>query len=67
MLTSHVEFNVARPGWRNLLILPIGVGPVSFSGQRRHHYTIAYTGAMLQVGQKRSKEIAALAAEPGCD
>jgi uncharacterized repeat protein (TIGR03803 family) len=31
-------------------------------------YTIAYTGAMLQVGQKRSKEeIAVLAAESGCD
>jgi hypothetical protein len=28
--------------------------------------TIANTGAMHQVGQKRSKEIAALAAEPGC-
>jgi len=30
-------------------------------------YTIAKTGAMLIVGQKRTKEIAALAAEPGCD
>jgi hypothetical protein len=30
-------------------------------------YTIANTGAMLSVGQKRSKEFAALAAEPGCD
>jgi len=30
-------------------------------------YTIANTGAMLSFGQKRSKEIVALAAEPGCD
>jgi len=30
-------------------------------------YTIANTGAMLSFGQKRSKEIVALAAEPGCE
>src|SRR6266704_3230662 len=29
-------------------------------------YTIARTGAMLPIGQERSKENAALAAEPGC-
>ena len=29
-------------------------------------YTIARTGAMLAIGQERSKENAALAAEPGC-
>src|SRR6516164_10668998 len=29
-------------------------------------YTIAKTGAMLLVGQERSREKAALAAEPGC-
>jgi len=32
-----LKFNVARPGWRNLFILPSGVEPFSFSGQRRHH------------------------------
>src|SRR5215469_13243689 len=29
-------------------------------------YTIARTGAMLSIGQERSRENAALAAEPGC-
>src|SRR6266566_2270982 len=29
-------------------------------------YTIARTGAMLSIGQERSREKAALAAEPGC-
>jgi len=29
-------------------------------------YTVARTGAMLLVGQERSREYAALAAEPGC-
>src|SRR5437879_13439862 len=29
-------------------------------------YTIARTGAMLLIGQERSREKAALAAEPGC-
>jgi hypothetical protein len=28
---------------------------------------IANAGAMLRFGQKRTKEFAALAAEPGCD
>jgi hypothetical protein len=58
---------VARPGWRNLPNLPIGVGCSPFQGNAATIYTIANTGAMLRVGQKRSKEIAALAAEPGCD
>jgi hypothetical protein len=30
-------------------------------------YTIADTGAMLSIGQERSRENAALAAEPSCD
>jgi len=58
---------VARPGWRNLLNLPIGVGRSPFQDNAATIYTIANTGAMLSVGQKRSKETAALAAEPGCD
>jgi len=29
-------------------------------------YTIANTGAMLSIGQERSREYAALAAKPGC-
>jgi hypothetical protein len=29
-------------------------------------YTIARTGAMLSIGQERSRVYAALAAEPGC-
>jgi hypothetical protein len=47
---------------------PSGSGRSPFQDNAATIYTIAYTGAMLQVGQKRSKEeIAALAAEPGCD
>ena len=57
---------MARPGWRNLLTLPSGSGRSPFQDNAATIYTIARTGAMLQVGQNRSKEIAALAAEPGC-
>jgi hypothetical protein len=33
----HTEFNSARPGRRPLHSLSIGVGPLFFSDQRRHH------------------------------
>ena len=37
MLAFPSEFNSARPGWRLLHSLSIGVGPLFFSEQRRHH------------------------------
>ena len=53
----QVEFNMARPGRRNLINLPIGVGPFSISRTTPATiYTIASTGAMLIFGQERSKE-----------
>jgi hypothetical protein len=58
---------VARPGWRNLLNLAIGVSRSPFQDNAATIYTIANTGAMLSVGQKRSKELAALAAGPSYD
>src|SRR5262249_59426587 len=64
---SYVEFNGARPGRRNLHSLPSGVGPFPFSRTRPATiYTIANTGAMLDIGQERSREKAALAAESRC-
>src|SRR5215469_11399303 len=67
MLTFHVKFNLARPGRRKLLNLPSGVEPFSFYRTTPATiYTIAITGAMLLIGQERSREKAALAAEPGC-
>jgi transposase len=37
MLIFHGEFNSARPGWRPLHSLSIGVGPLFFSDQPRRH------------------------------
>jgi len=48
-------------------VSPSGSGCSPFQDNAATIYTIANTGAMLSVGQKRSKEIEALAAEPGCD
>src|ERR1700758_1669299 len=48
-------------------VSPAGSGRYPFQDNAATIYTIANTGAMLRVGQKRSKEIVALAAEPGCD
>ena len=44
--------------------LPSGVGPFLFNGMPTTIYPIANTGAMLDIGQERSKENAALAVEP---
>jgi hypothetical protein len=44
-------------------ISPAGSGLYPFQDNAATIYTIANTGAMLSVGQKCSKEIAALAAE----
>ena len=63
---AHVEFNLARPGRRNFPSLPSGVGPFLFQGMPATIYPIANTGAMLDIGQERSKENAALAVEPRC-
>src|SRR2546426_6926538 len=59
-------FNLARPGRRNLHNLSSGVGPFPFQDSAATIFTIANTGAMLMFGQERSREYAALAAEPGC-
>jgi hypothetical protein len=48
-------------------VSPAGSGRSPFQDNAATIYTIANTGAMLSVGQKRSKEFVALAAEPGCD
>ena len=60
------EFDLARPGWRKLLNLLIGVRAILlFRTTPATIYIIATTGAMLLFGQERSRENAALAAEPG--
>jgi hypothetical protein len=46
---------------------PAGSGLSPFQDNAATIYTIANTGAMLSVGQKRSKEFVTLTAEPGCD
>ena len=48
-------------------VSPSRSGRSPFQDNAATIYTIANTGAMLSVGQKRSKEITALAAGPGCD
>jgi hypothetical protein len=45
-------------------ISPAGSGLCPFQDNAATIYTIASTGAMLKFGQKRSREYAALAAEP---
>jgi hypothetical protein len=56
MLILHIEFNVARPGRRHLHNLSSGVGPLSFfKDNTATIYVIANTGAMLDIGQERSK------------
>jgi len=53
---------------RKLHNLTSGVGPFSFFRTTPATiYIIATTGAMLSIGQERSRENAALAAEPGCN
>lgn len=66
MLTFRDEFNLARPGRRNLHSLSSGVGPFPLQDNAATIFTIANTGAMLMFGQERSREYAALTAEPDC-
>src|ERR1700732_3434310 len=62
-----VEFNVARPGRRNLRSLPQrGRAAILFRTTPATIHTIAKTGAMLVFGQECSNEKTALAAEPCC-
>jgi len=58
---------VARPGRRNFTISPAGSGLSPFQDKAATIYTIANTGAMLLVGQERSRENAALAVESRCE
>jgi len=67
MLTSTLNSTWPGPVGETYSFSPPGSGRSPFQDNAATIYTIAHTGAMLQVGQKRSKEIAALAAEPGCD
>jgi hypothetical protein len=46
---------------------PAGSGRSPFQDNAATIYLIATTGAMLQIGQERSRLNAALAAEPGCN
>jgi hypothetical protein len=58
---------MARPGLRHLHNLSSGVGPLSFfKDNAATIYVIADTGAMLDIGQERTKEETALTAEPYC-
>jgi hypothetical protein len=59
-----LKFNLARPGRRNLHNLSIGVRAlILIQDNPATIFSIANTGAMLSIGQERSQEIAALAAE----
>src|ERR1700733_9567588 len=63
-----VEFNVARPGWRNLHNLSLGVRPFPFARFRPPPSSQSpRQEPCIVVGQKRSKVLSALAAEPCCD
>jgi hypothetical protein len=63
----RVEFNAARPGRRNLTNSPAGSGLSPFQGKVATIDTIANTGAMLLIGQERSRDSAALAVESRCN
>jgi hypothetical protein len=58
---------MARPGRRNLTNSPAGSGLSPFQGKVATIDTIANTGAMLLIGQERSRDSAALAVESCCD
>jgi hypothetical protein len=58
---------MAQLGLRHLHNLSSGVRPLSFfKDNTATIYVIANTGAMLDIGQERSKEETALTAEPHC-
>jgi hypothetical protein len=70
-LGSHTPLPTLNSTWlgpvgENYSISPAGSGPFLFQGMPATIYPIASTGAMLDIGQERSRENAALAAEPGC-
>src|SRR5215469_5089106 len=55
-----------RPGRRTFTVSPSGSGLSPFQDNAATISTIAKPGAMLNRGQKRAKENAALSAEPCC-
>ena len=62
-----VEFNLARPGRRNLHNLPSGVRALLLIQDKPATiFTIAKTGAMLLIGQIRSRETTAITVAPSC-
>jgi hypothetical protein len=70
-LGFHANLPVLNSTWlgpvgENYTISPAGSGRSPFQDKPAAIYTIARTGAMLSIGQERSRENAALAAEPGC-
>src|ERR1700751_261433 len=65
MLTSpRLHSTWPGPVGKTYSVSPSGSGRSPFQDTAATIYTIANTGAMLSVGQKRSKEIAAFAAGP---
>jgi hypothetical protein len=71
-LGFHANLSTLNSTWpgpvgETYSVSPAASGRSPFQDNAATIYTIANTGAMLQVGQKRSREIAALAAEPGFD
>jgi hypothetical protein len=67
----HADRSTSNSTWlgpvsETYSISPAGSGPYPFQDNAATIYTIANTGAMLIVGQKRSREPTALTAEPRC-
>src|SRR6516164_6024971 len=66
-ILASLNSNLARPGWRNLHNLPIGVRPFPFSRSKSPPSSQSpRPEPCFVVGQKRSKVLSALAAEPRC-
>jgi hypothetical protein len=67
----HAKFSTLNSTWLGPVgdaytISPAGSGLSLFKDNTATIYVIANTGAMLDIGQERSKEKAALTAEPHC-
>src|SRR5260370_40290927 len=67
ILTSTLNSTWPGPVGETYSFSPAGSRRSPFQDNATTIYAIAHTGAMLQLGQKRSKEIPTLAAEPGFD
>jgi hypothetical protein len=70
-LGCHANVSLVKSTWlgpvgENYTVSPAGSRRSPFPDKPATIFTIANTGAMLSIGQERSRENAALAAEPGC-